>query len=681
MSNTSTDTVTLNLDGTFAAAAGTAAGAAEKLAEGLEKVGKAPKQTAGIDHVKQQMDQIAAVQAKIAAFDPARTRELDKQEKLLAKMKADAEGITTAQNKANYAKDNAAAMADLKAGAAGAFAVAVAGAKALHDQIVELRHEAQAFIGEWGAWGANKAIDQTSKKELQRGIGARVGGDYGKSRDASLKMGIDPDAAWETTKKLLGDKFDQKEIPGFLKIKAGMDLAGQNGEGFITEIQKLKLEPKIKSSDIDRLYKMGIDSKAVYADLAKRIGTDVPTAMAKVKAGTVDTGEAIKSITKVANEKFGGLTDILGNTIPGLLARLKGRVDDLFDNVDVGPVKTLLKDVIADIEGPQGAALKAAVSDLFGSVFRTDLTGGGGKKTIDEAFAAVTKGAHQAAAAVRQLQPAVDQLLATLKQMERGGALKSLVDIGKDAAKHKIDETRDTARATKAKADLATKGPDLDSDKSVVEQVAETSETYQKLKRMGKGARKSLGTETDEDKAEDAALGENKKGGKGAAVGDGLPLLLNGGGDQAAGAMDAGAEMGPGMADGIRAGESEAIQAAADMAEKSLQAAKDKLAIHSPSQAWGDEVGGPSAEGMSNAMTAHPGPAAAGKAMAGKALDAGKGAAAGAGAGAPSSGGGGVTINLYPSAGMPDSEIAKWEAAARRAGRAALEGGSVPRGP
>jgi len=273
-----------------------------------------------LKNIRGDYDALVAAEAKIATFDAGRVRALDEAEKKLKRMKDEALGVSQATEKGTSGFEQWAASIGSATVALGLVKGAVT---AVYDEFKRSYEMVVALEQELGLAGSKMAIFNTAKRELQSAVGGKLGGDFDASRRSALKMGIDPDASWEISKKLLGDKFSKDEIPGILRIKAGMDLAGQNGEGLVTELQKLKLEPKIKSADIDRLYKMGVDSKLVYAELARVLKTDVATATAKVKAGTVDTGIAIKAIEKVAGEKFGDLADMLGGTIPALLARIK----------------------------------------------------------------------------------------------------------------------------------------------------------------------------------------------------------------------------------------------------------------------------------------------------------------------------------------------------------------------
>jgi len=312
-----TDTVTLNLDGAFAGEAKKAADAADVLAQNLTEGGGAA-------------------------------------DKLVTKM----------------------------VGTAGAIGLATKGVKALYNEIDEAYQKTAAFMEEWGSFGAKLAVAQSAKRELQESVFKKLGGNYDQTVQFGLKLGIGEDKAVAEAKELLNAKFSKEEVPVLIKLAADADMLGEGfGGKLMAEMQRLKLEPKVTTKDLSSLWKLGLDSKAVYADLAKTLGVSVPVAMAKVKAGAVDTETVIKAVERAGQKSFGGMADLLENNLLVQLARLKGDAEHLFDKVDTGAIKAVLKNVIADVEGSAGDELKGAVNDLFGSAFGVglgDLAGGGG---------------------------------------------------------------------------------------------------------------------------------------------------------------------------------------------------------------------------------------------------------------------------------------------------------------
>lgn len=612
-----TETVTINLDGSFAAEASKDATAAEQLAHAFEAMTKAAaayhdpqaQESARYSAITGELNAQAAVQAKIQSFDAARYRALQQQEAVLRRMQHDALAGTGLEKKEG-GKDAGEAFtrgllpgADrlgTSAGLAGVGGQLIAqGAGKLIEAAEEVAHAAADITVSAG----KLAIAMTSKRDVQGAIGEKLGGNYEQSVHMALAMGIDPEEAWQQTKKLLGDKFKNEEIPALIRIKTGMSAEGQNGEAFITELQRLKLEPKVRSADLDRLYKMGIDSKAVYAELAKTMGVDVATATAKVKSGAADSEQVIAALEKVAAQRFGASADIVANSVEALYARILGEGKELFafDPSVLDPIKEALRTVLGIMEGPEGAELKATLQELFVSV--------------ESLFDGVSSDDVKADLRI---------IVTELKELKR------YVDDNKDGLKA-------FGRALEFIAGASVEG--------IKDELVGMMVVASTIGDAWAWAEEIPGRLAEADEAVRSFVDDVE-----AAPGRML-----------AEAEDMGRQLVQGFADGITGGASEAITAAEKMATDALAAAKNALGIHSPSDAFADEVGDPSAEGLALGMTSHPGPAAAGAQMASSALGGAHGALGGGAGGAGAGGGGDVHVTIQVS-GAGGSAAQEWHA-------------------
>jgi hypothetical protein len=494
------------------------------------------------------------------------------------------------------------------------------GIKAAIDTVV-------SFEKEIGIAGVKMAVLQSSKREVQSAAFSKLGGNYEETAKLALKLGLNEDEVIAEAKKLLNAGFSKNEIPVLMKIKAGMDIAGQDGGALFEKLEKLRLEPKVKGKDLDSLWKLGIDSKKVYAELDRQLG-GTGRALKALKAGTLDSGKVIAAVEKIAQEKYGGLADILGGSVPALLARLKGDFEHLFDGVSMAPVKEALKNVLAELEGGGGKKLKAGIEDIFGSmgIALDSLKSKGG---IHKVFDDIAAAAHRAAAEIRALKPTVDALLALLAQLGKAGA-KDAIEAGKRAAQEKAYEAAYEADLAAKKARIAAgKGSAADYADVINDKLM--SEKEKRLKGQG---------------LLDEASEQAKKGTPGAAAPAGNADALNTGG------VDTGAALPEGMAEGMAANEGVAVAAAEALGERVLAALKAKMQVHSPSEATG-EIGDYSAEGFANRMESHPGPAKAAAKMGANALGglSGSGLASmssGAGGGGGAAGGGAQNITFAP---------------------------------
>lgn len=517
--------------------------------------------------------------------------------------------------------------------ASAAGGVVAAGASALMSAAIKLGESAAGLVKA----GAELSIAETSKKEVQSAVMKKLGGNFEATVDLALKLGMDTDDAITQTKKLLNAKFKQKEIPLLLRIKAGMDLAGLDGDSLLKKLETIKLEPKVKTKDIDGLSKIGVNSKKVYQELAKTLHTDVAGAMAKVKSGSVDAATAVAAIEKVAGKKFGPLADVLGGSIPALLMRLKGNFARLFDSVDLGPMKDALKNMNDALAGPEGKAMKTAATEAGGAIFKGlfgAFSGPEGRNRMTSFAASFVQAMHAI----------------TMAATVAGAALKALINT---AASGKKTTVGAELKKGESQGRAAAGGVDFGAQVGGMIGKAQAKSKMDDLTGLlGNGL--DLG-----------AVNDNM-GGQGASIGKGIT---------------------DGVVAGVEGGSPEAVGAAIAMAERMLAAIKARLGQHSPSTEFA-EVGHYSAEGMAQGMGANSNPASAAADMGKKALGAasaasGGGAGGGGGKGA-SSGGGGISITIQIGAGATaaqgaavkaeiDKGLPGWLAMQRAAGRQAQE--------
>lgn len=565
MSDTETVSINLDMGGDFTEGAAVRIDSANALSAALVKLEEAGQRVKNpmnglreeaANAVTSQMNQQVALSARLVAFDAVRTRDMDRQQKLLNKMHDDATGITAANAKRETFDE-------------GATSLAYAGGVVL---------TAAAAIGA-AAWKLEQAgIETTSRHEVQGDVGRELGGDYDRSIRFSLNAGLDPEATWQTTKKLLSEKFSQHDSEEIVHIKAGMDLAGQNGEGFVSALSRIRLESKTSARDVESLKKVGIDARSVYAELAHTMGTDVATATMKVQHGLADSEQVISAIEKVAGGRFGGMADIIAGKVPALVARVKGDFGEMFD---FGPgsldgVKDVLRNVAEVFEGPTGEELKASAREVFGALnhaFLDDFRGEEGKARIADF-------AHNVAASIHEIAQSIETVKPLIQFVEKM-ALQSAGDHTSPQGTYLFDSF----------------------DQNVKPDAGAPQGSY--------------------------ALDGFDKWASG---------IFRGADAQQPEAVDTGHQLVSGVAEGVRSGQGEVAGAMADAVRTGMDAAKAEARIHSPSEEAAEEVGGPVAQGMALGMRRDPSPAAAGRQMAADALAGAKGAVMGGASGGGSAG-------------------------------------------
>ncbi len=448
---------------------------------------------------------------------------------------------------------------------------------------VELAHAAFALTKA----GVELSIAETSKKELQSAIFKQLGnaGGYDVAIKLAATYGIDEGVAIDEVKGLLNAKFSSTEIPVVVRIATALDAVNGKGGEFVKKLEEIKLKPKVDAEAIKSLAAVGIDTKEVYANLAKQLGTTVPQAEAKVKAGLVSTKDVLAAIEKTGDKAFGGLAAAMADTVPALAGHVVSQLKHLFDSVDLGPIKEFLKNVSAVLDGPAGGELKAAITDLFGALnhaFLDQFKGEEGKAKIAGFFHSVAATIHEAAETVKELEPLID-LVTRLGLVAADGA-PAMFDFLAN-----ISGLKDAAEQAQEILQLV----------DAIEELISTGEAG------------------------------------GASIGDGIVQGLIGGLDGGLGA---------------------AIAAAVSLVTGALDAAKAAIGQHSPSTAWA-EVGHFSAEGYAKGANDNASPVAAGEAIVGKSLAAGKavaqGGAGGVEAGGAGAGGGGHTFVFAPAVHPP----------------------------
>ncbi|MBP9825941.1 MAG: hypothetical protein KBF21_17065 [Thermoanaerobaculia bacterium] len=247
-------------------------------------------------------------------------------------------------------------------------------------------------------------IEQTSLRErAQAAIGT---GGYDVSIKLAAKYGLSSEEAIQQVKGLLNAKFSETEIPALVRIAVGIgELKGaEKAKGFLEklEVQKAK-GGKATEETVKGFAEVGLNADSVYAKLAETLGVTVAQAQAKVKAGMLDTKTVLDAVTKAAESQFGGAADKLADSVPVLVARLKLGFGQLFSEMDLGPLKEVLKNLLGVLEGGEGANIKGALKELFDAIshaFLDPFRGEDGKARLE----AMVKGA---AAVIRDLSDIV----------------------------------------------------------------------------------------------------------------------------------------------------------------------------------------------------------------------------------------------------------------------------------
>lgn len=475
------------------------------------------------------------------------------------------------------------------------------------------------------AVGLKFGIETTDKKQVQDAIFNKVGGKYDVAIDLAAKYGIDTDTAVSEVKKLLGAKFDQTSIDEIVRVSVGIGAVEgeEKAKAFVEKMtQQANKGGNASEETVKGFAEAGVSADHVYAELAKKMGISTDQAKAKVKSGAVGMKDALDAVKNAAGKDFGGVADTMGASIFAGLNKIKIAFTKLFGGFDLGPIKSVLKNISDVLNGPAGKGMGEAFTKLGNTLIKTlfgPLEGDTGKAKLEKVAAVITKivnGITRAIVAVTPYVSAAAKFLGELfspPKKDSTGPLKTLASL--------LNIIMVPARilGTVFRALYAPIG-------FVVDKLGGLGTV---LKIVAIPAR-ILGTVI-------GALVTPITEGINA-----LSALIDMFGETGDGASDCGTSIVDGIVNGITSGASAAVAAASALASSVLATVKGVLGVASPSKAMmfvGDMMG----EGMSKGMNDNASPAAAGEKMAGKAAKgAGKGAAGG-GAGA-GGGGDGLTI-------------------------------------
>lgn len=485
--------------------------------------------------------------------------------------------------------------------------------------IYEAYEKAAAVVTSLAVAGTNLVFDATSSKDAIVDTFVGIGKTneqseklYDKIVSMSIRTGRDKNTLAAEFKRLSAVGFGDDQLPLIAKMLEDVSLV--KGEGKANQLEKLFTKIQAKGSldprVVTALTNQGFSQKELYATIAKSIHRSEADIPSLIKAGKINAQVAEDAIAKLVEHQVGGVANERANEVLVLFARIKTAIDALFVVTDaqIAPVKKFLNNIIAMLspDGKEGQALKSAIGDLFGAIFGTafdDLNSSGGQKTLSDTFMEMAKAIHLAADEARALRPVVQNLIAMVAEMSKNGTLQALVTAGGVAAKEKLQEQGDKAKATSAQAKAVsdaksgdhTPGAGMAAGAGALPMLAaapflaipalvglgivkalDMTETGQGITRHAK----SLFSGDDAD-----GKPANDVGGTASALGSNMTGALADQ-DMPGQGVGIGLDLSQGLADGVAAGEDGAINAVVNMANAMILAANTALDRHSPSRVF-----------------------------------------------------------------------------------------------
>ena len=226
--------------------------------------------------------------------------------------------------------------------------------------------------------GAQIAIDagsfrETSELAFEALTGSAADGAalYEKALDLADKVGLSKEAVENKIAKLMTAGFSSEGALAAIKAVAdATQVLGETaGNKLNTTLMKIEAGDKFDARNLSALKSMGIETSAIYDKLGKSLGKSQTEVAALVKAGKITADQGVAAIEAVVAEKFGGIAEKAGQTLPRIFGDIHDEFERLFDKVDTGPLKKLFGGVSSMLTGPEGEKLRAAVNDLFGNLF------------------------------------------------------------------------------------------------------------------------------------------------------------------------------------------------------------------------------------------------------------------------------------------------------------------------
>lgn len=454
------------------------------------------------------------------------------------------------------------------------------------------------------AAGIKYGIEGTASRIKNQAVLDKLTGGQGEIADDVNKAlaaatGIDEDKALERTKGLIQAGFNREETE--IVFRASADIGEVKGQGkaeaFLAILEKVQLMGEVTEKSVKGLAGAGVEKSALIEQL-KQTGETTEQVEARLKAGKVSAGEFARAASAAVQKDIGG---VAGKGLDAMVNRLKIGFDDLFDDMDLGPIETLGGLLNDALSGEDGAKLKAGISEAGTAVLALakNITA----EDIKGAITGIATAATSMAKSIGDAANYAHELSISWKEVSGANA----------------QEGEDIERQIKAQTDRA----QIRYEK---EQKAKEA-----LAAAGGGVKGDL-----------AAAGPSTKGDDGAATGGNAT----------------GKAFADGMAKGVEENAGKPAAAAAAAAAGMTAAGKDAIKSKSPSRVAEEQIGKTFDEGAELGIIRNAGkPAAAAADMMRGTTRAARGASPGL-EGAGAAGGGGslsITVNVQVPPGSPEA--------------------------
>lgn len=482
------ETISLNLDGNFAAKAKEDAAAGNALAGSLDRLAassagiKPPAlgdagagikglgaSSAGIKAIGADAKRTAAEIDKLKAssaspFGPLAPPKSDK-----VKEKEKAFDLKFRAAEAADAGSTLAKGAEAGKGSMSSGSEAIKGAaRYLGEKGVDFALSGARWAADVAAGALKAGVEQSAAAQKQTAILDKLTGGQG---ELAFKMamslggatGVAPEVAIERLKGLIGAKFSQEEIP--LLFSAAADLGevkgAEKGKTFLEQLEKTQAKGKATEESINGLAEAGISAESVLLQLAQK-GEGLDKVRARLKAGEVSAKDFALAASAAVSKDFGG---IAGKGLDAMWNRAKIGAVGVLSGFDLSPLDALGSKLDAAFAGDSGAELKkqisaagSAVVALAGNITAADIKGA--FEGIASAASTMAKGVGDAAEFAGETFKAWKEFSGA--NADEADTIERQIKLQTDKAQQRYD------REQKAKAAAEIKPTSVDASPGVV---------------------------------------------------------------------------------------------------------------------------------------------------------------------------------------------------------------------
>ena len=463
---TDIETIQLNLEGNYAAAALIAADATAKLTKAQEKAKAAGEGDIGAQKAVLRYEKAAKLAKKEAeAYDAARKpkpallsamdAEIKRQRQLTAEhilTRKAKEQIAAEDRKAKFSggllqavdlgawkkkldsstggflgkgamllgksseeiESMAPALNAASSGLAVAGGVVVAGAAALVAAGVAVAASLKA--------GYEYGLEKSAERRKDEAVFAHLGTQTGRhtARDIAYRYGLSESDTISQSKELMHSNFKESQLGDLFRASTGLNmLETGKGDQFISMISRFSRmggEGKAGMADTRMLRgfaEAGVETGDIQKELAKAMHMTESQAAAKLNGHQVTRKQVVDAAIAAAVKDTGTLADSAANSLGASKNRVSMTWTQLWDNMDTSPATKFMNDLATELGGEGGKKINDGIKHVFDAIndtFLKPIDSEGGKSGLQLMIDGIGKSLDNLADGIRTVKPLIEFL-------------------------------------------------------------------------------------------------------------------------------------------------------------------------------------------------------------------------------------------------------------------------------